>query len=59
MRTVTLKEFVLEELNKMLAEEGRDIRLASERPRPRLAAVVDLRPRGGQRDDNLSRGDET
>lgn len=46
MRTMALKEFVLEEFNRMLAEDGRDVRIATERPRPTLAAdggrVVDL-----------------
>ena len=32
MRTVTLKEYVLEEFNRMLAEEGRDVRIVTERP---------------------------
>jgi hypothetical protein len=59
MRTVTLKEFVIEEFNRMLAEEGRDVRIVTERPRPKLATVVDLRLRGEQRDDNLSQGGET
>jgi hypothetical protein len=48
MRTMTLKELVLEELNRQLAEEGRDVRVVAERPRPRLATkegeVVELRP---------------
>jgi hypothetical protein len=36
-RIVTLKELVLEELNRQLAEEGRDVRVFDERPRPQLA----------------------
>jgi hypothetical protein len=47
MRTLTLKELVFEELNRQLAEEGRDVRVVAERPQPRLAAdrgeVVPLR----------------
>jgi hypothetical protein len=46
MRTMTLKELVLEELNRQLAEEGRDVRVVAERPRPCLATdegeVVEL-----------------
>jgi hypothetical protein len=38
-RTVTLKELVLEEMNRQLAEEGRNVRVVAERPRPRLAAL--------------------
>ena len=49
IRTVTLKELVFEELNRQLAEEGRDVRVVAERPRPQLAAregqVVQLAPR--------------
>jgi hypothetical protein len=44
---MTLKELVLEELNRQLAEEGRDVRVVAERPRPWLATdegeVVELR----------------
>jgi hypothetical protein len=39
MRTMTLKELVLEELNRQLEEEGRDIRVVAHRPRPRLATT--------------------
>jgi hypothetical protein len=51
MRTVTLKELVLEELNRQLAEEGRDVCVVAEKPKPRLATedgkVVQLtRPEG-------------
>jgi hypothetical protein len=47
-RTVTLKELVLEEMNRQLAEEGRDVQVVFERPRPQLVAdrgevVVPLR----------------
>jgi hypothetical protein len=45
MRTMTLKELVFEELNRQLAEEGRDVRVVAERPKPRLVAeVVQLQP---------------
>jgi hypothetical protein len=37
--TMTLKQFVLEELNAMLAREGRNVRIVDERPKPRLAAA--------------------
>jgi hypothetical protein len=40
IRTITLKELVLEELNRQLAAEGRDVRVVAERPKPRLAAEV-------------------
>lgn len=47
-RTVTLKELFLEELNRQLKQEGRDVRVVAERPRPRIATregeVVQLRP---------------
>jgi hypothetical protein len=52
MRTITLKELVFEELNRQLAEEGRDVRVVAERPRPRLVAerVADVVPlRANQR----------
>ena len=43
---MTIQEFFLEELNRMLAEEGRDVRIVTERPKPKLAAergqVVEL-----------------
>jgi hypothetical protein len=46
MRTITLKELVLEELNRQLEQEGRDVRVVAERPKPWLAAkraeVVEL-----------------
>jgi hypothetical protein len=41
MRTITLKELVFEELNRQLAEEGRDVQVVAERPRPRLVAERD------------------
>jgi hypothetical protein len=48
MRTLTLKEYLLEEINKDLREEGRDVQVVFERPRPQLVAdrgevVVPLR----------------
>ncbi|MGB6399249.1 MAG: hypothetical protein WBF73_26765 [Bradyrhizobium sp.] len=44
MRTITLKEFMLEELNRQLEESGRDVRIVSERPKPTLVAeVIELR----------------
>jgi hypothetical protein len=45
MRTLTLKELVFEKLNRQLAEEGRDVRVVAERPKPRLVAgeVVPMR----------------
>lgn len=46
MRTVTIQEYFFEEFNRMLSEEGRDVRIATEWPRPILATdrgrVVDL-----------------
>jgi hypothetical protein len=48
MRTMTIKEYVLEQLNERLAKEGKNVRIVSERPKPRLVAdegkVVELRP---------------
>jgi len=38
MRTITIKELVFEEINRMLEAEGRDVRIVSERPKPRLVA---------------------
>lgn len=38
MRSITLKELVLEELNRQLKQEGRDIQVVAERPRPQLVA---------------------
>jgi len=38
MRTLTVHEYVLEELNKLLAAQGRDVQIVSERPRPQLVA---------------------
>lgn len=40
MRTVSLREFVLEEFNRMLEDEGRDVRISAEQPRPQLVAEV-------------------
>ena len=51
MRAVTLKEFVLEEFNRMLVQEGRDVQIITERLKPRLVAeVVELR-KNDVRDD--------
>ena len=36
MRTMTIKDYVLEELNRMLEAEGRDVRIVAERPRPEI-----------------------
>jgi hypothetical protein len=55
MRTITLKELVLEELNRQLAADGRDARVVAERPRPRLVReVVELKPRTGKEADGES-----
>jgi hypothetical protein len=47
MRTLTIKEYLLEELNRRARERGEDIELVFERPTPRLAtkegAVVEFR----------------
>jgi hypothetical protein len=46
-RTLTIKEYLLEELNRRARERGEDIELVFERPQPRLVAehgeVVPLR----------------
>jgi hypothetical protein len=34
---MTVKQFVLEEINRMLAKEGRNVRIVDERPKPHLA----------------------
>jgi hypothetical protein len=49
MRTVTLREYVLEELNRRLAAQGRDVQIVSERPKPKLATdnIVKLERRDG------------
>ena len=45
VRTITLRELVFEELNWQLEEEGRDVRVVAERPRPRLVSeVVQMQP---------------
>jgi hypothetical protein len=46
MRTLTLKEFLLEEINKDLREQGRDVQVVFERPKPRLVGerVADVVP---------------
>ena len=38
MRTMTIKQFCLEEINRMLAEQGRDVQLVFEHPKPQLVA---------------------
>jgi hypothetical protein len=51
MRTMTMREFAQHEMlrlvNERLANEGRDIRVVAERPKPQLAAergsIVELR----------------
>jgi hypothetical protein len=52
MRTISLKEFVLEEFNRMLEKEGREVRIVSGEPGPSEFAVRS-RPRlvvdGGRR----------
>jgi hypothetical protein len=51
IRTLTLREFMLEELNRQLAEDGRDVRIVAERPKPTLATaygeVIEMRRREG------------
>jgi hypothetical protein len=46
-RTLTLKEFMFEELNRQLRKRGHDVQIVEDRPRPRLVAeggeVVPLR----------------
>jgi hypothetical protein len=37
-RTITAKEYLLEELNRRARERGEDIELVFERPQPRLVA---------------------
>ena len=45
MRMLSLRELVFEELNRQLEEEGRDVRVVAERPRPRLVSeVVQMQP---------------
>jgi hypothetical protein len=54
MRTVSIKEYVLEEINRMLEQEGRDLRISVQRPSPRLVTdagnVIELWP--AQTDDS-------
>lgn len=49
-RTLTIKEYLLEELNRRARERGEDVELVFERPRPELVAdrgvVVPLRAAG-------------
>jgi hypothetical protein len=35
---MTMKEYLIEEINRQLRKEGRDIELVAERPGPRLVA---------------------
>jgi hypothetical protein len=39
MRTITLREYVLEQFNQMLAENGENVRVVIDRPRPVLATT--------------------
>ena len=39
-RTMTMKEYLLEELNRRMREDGKDVELVFERPRPRLVSEV-------------------
>ncbi len=50
MRTVTVDEYILEQLNKRLAARGENVRIVSERPRPEAVKdnVVKLKPEGFQ-----------
>jgi hypothetical protein len=52
MRTLTIREYLLEELNRRARERGEDIELVFERPKPRLATkegeVVELRRAQGE-----------
>jgi len=47
-RTLTLREFMFEELNRQLQARGHDVEIVDERPEPRLVAsegnVVQLNP---------------
>jgi hypothetical protein len=49
---MTIKDYVLEELNRMLAAEGKDVRIVAERPRPRAVeddnVVTFGPPKGGE-----------
>ena len=48
-RVLTIKEYLLEELNRRARERGEDVELVFEKPKPRLAArqgeVLQLRQR--------------
>jgi hypothetical protein len=41
-RTLTVREYLLETLNRRMRERGEDVELVFDRPRPRLAEVVPL-----------------
>jgi hypothetical protein len=44
-RTLTIKEYLLESLNRRMRERGEDVELVFERPRPKLVSeVVQLQP---------------
>ena len=44
-RVMSIREYLLEELNRRLREDGKDVELVFERPRPRLVAeVVQMQP---------------
>jgi hypothetical protein len=48
---MTIKDYVLEELNRTLAAEGKDVRIVAERPRPEIVRdnnVVSLSQRGSE-----------
>jgi hypothetical protein len=40
MRNLNIQEYFLEELNRMLAAEGRDVRIVADHSRPRLAEII-------------------
>jgi hypothetical protein len=43
-RTLTIKEYLLEELNRRMRARGEDIELVFSHERPKLAEVVQLQP---------------
>jgi hypothetical protein len=57
MRAITIQQLVLEELNRQLAQEGREVCVVSERPRPQLVArggeVIPLRDDEGVAERDL------
>jgi hypothetical protein len=42
---MTIKDYVIEELNRILAAEGKDVRLVAERSKPVADNVVQFRPK--------------